>query len=223
MLFAERGGVKCVVPDCGAPAFSDKALAENLNDAEFDEYVRAKEKLAESKVARDLEDQFAARLRREVEALRAAGGDSDDALAAELRGHVLERIFSLSCPRCHQVFADFNGCFALYCGRPGCGCGFCAYCLEDCGSDAHQHVPKCKAYGANGDFFGDCAAAPRRSSRTSCGSCRPPGPRASSKTARATSPTSTSAGPGRSPRPSPPLGPRPLSPLPAPPLLPAKP
>ncbi|KAJ8607655.1 hypothetical protein CTAYLR_009891 [Chrysophaeum taylorii] len=37
----------------------------------------------------------------------------------------------------------FDGCFALTCHRPGCGCAFCAYCLADCGADAHHHVGKC--------------------------------------------------------------------------------
>ncbi|KAJ8603537.1 hypothetical protein CTAYLR_004872 [Chrysophaeum taylorii] len=35
----------------------------------------------------------------------------------------------------------FDGCFALKCHR--CACGFCAYCLADCGTDAHQHVRTC--------------------------------------------------------------------------------
>ncbi len=39
------------------------------------------------------------------------------------------------------MFLDFDGCFALTCGR--CGCGFCAYCLADCGQDAHSHVAGC--------------------------------------------------------------------------------
>ena len=31
-----------------------------------------------------------------------------------------------------------TGCFALRCNR--CPCAFCAWCLEDCGGDAHAHV-----------------------------------------------------------------------------------
>jgi hypothetical protein len=30
-------------------------------------------------------------------------------------------------------------------GRSRCGCGFCAWCLHDCGRDAHQHVGRCTA------------------------------------------------------------------------------
>ena len=39
------------------------------------------------------------------------------------------------------MFVDFQDCFALKCGR--CGCGFCAHCLKDCGGDAHAHVMAC--------------------------------------------------------------------------------
>ena len=54
----------------------------------------------------------------------------------------------------------FNGCFALTCSRQGCGCGFCAYCLQDCGGDAHAHVnayPKCSPF--NQGLFPNPAAA----------------------------------------------------------------
>ncbi|KAJ1615918.1 hypothetical protein T492DRAFT_1109982, partial [Pavlovales sp. CCMP2436] len=39
----------------------------------------------------------------------------------EVRIHVCERILTLACPRCFS------------------GCSFCAYCLEDCGDNAHAH------------------------------------------------------------------------------------
>jgi hypothetical protein len=47
------------------------------------------------------------------------------------------------CPRCKQAFIDLEGCFALTCGNIQCRCGFCAWCFQDCGSDAHRHVPNC--------------------------------------------------------------------------------
>lgn len=47
---------------------------------------------------------------------------------------------------------DFVGCCALTCSR--CGCGFCAYCLKDCGADAHKHVAGCSLnIKANRDVF----------------------------------------------------------------------
>ena len=46
-----------------------------------------------------------------------------------------------ACPRCKQVFDQFDGCCALDCSR--CPCSFCAWCLQDCGADAHSHVREC--------------------------------------------------------------------------------
>ena len=48
---------------------------------------------------------------------------------------------TLRCPRknCRQAFTNYVGCAALTCSRATCGCGFCAYCLADCGTDAHDH------------------------------------------------------------------------------------
>jgi hypothetical protein len=71
--------------------------------------------------------------------------------------HIIERILTLSCPRCDQAFANFDGCWALTCSRQGCGCGFCALCLKDCGSDAHAHVAECA-----GDVFGSMEEFQRR-------------------------------------------------------------
>ena len=68
----------------------------------------------------------------------------------EQQGHflyqdIVNNILNLSCPRCKAVFANFDGCFALTCR---CRAAFCAYCLKDCGADAHAHVRGC------GDLFG---------------------------------------------------------------------
>ena len=69
--------------------------------------------------------------------------------------HIQEVILTLKCPRpdCRQAFADFDGCFALTCSR--CRCAFCAWCLKDCGQDAHACAAACGAKrGANG-YYGD--------------------------------------------------------------------
>ena len=60
------------------------------------------------------------------------------------RKHIEEEILTIRCPRCKQAFVDFTGCFALKCSRNNCACAFCAYCLKDCGHDAHAHVRICK-------------------------------------------------------------------------------
>lgn len=46
----------------------------------------------------------------------------------------------LRCPRCKCAFEDFDGCLALTCGNIECNASFCAVCLKDCGTDAHQHL-----------------------------------------------------------------------------------
>ena len=78
-----------------------------------------------------------------VELERQRAGNAAEA-SERLRGareHVVEKILTLSCPRCTQAFVDFEGCFALNCSR--CRAAFCAYCLADCGKDAHAHVGSC--------------------------------------------------------------------------------
>lgn len=59
----------------------------------------------------------------------------------QLRNHIVEEILTLRCPRCSCAFLDFDGCFALTCSN--CKCGFCGWCLKDCGYDAHAHVKTC--------------------------------------------------------------------------------
>eukprot|EP00549_Striatella_unipunctata_P024881 CAMPEP_0118677548 /NCGR_PEP_ID=MMETSP0800-20121206/2690_1 /TAXON_ID=210618 ORGANISM="Striatella unipunctata, Strain CCMP2910" /NCGR_SAMPLE_ID=MMETSP0800 /ASSEMBLY_ACC=CAM_ASM_000638 /LENGTH=123 /DNA_ID=CAMNT_0006573237 /DNA_START=292 /DNA_END=663 /DNA_ORIENTATION=+ len=65
---------------------------------------------------------------------------------------IVEEILTLRCPRCSQAFLDFDGCFALTCCA--CDCGFCGWCLEDCGSDAHRHVANCPAKLGSDALFG---------------------------------------------------------------------
>ena len=70
-----------------------------------------------------------------------------------LRNHIVEEILTLKCPRCSQAFLAFDGCFALSCSA--CPCGFCGWCLKDCGKDAHQHVKTCteKVPGAQNETY----------------------------------------------------------------------
>ena len=67
------------------------------------------------------------------------------------RVHLIEDVLTLKCPRCGQAFLDFDGCFALTCSR--CGCGFCGWCLHDCGDDAHRHVANCAFNLAGGEVY----------------------------------------------------------------------
>ena len=60
------------------------------------------------------------------------------------------------CPRCKQVFYDYDGCSALVCRNTECKAGFCAFCFKDCkeeGNDAHQHVALCEENPEKGEIF----------------------------------------------------------------------
>lgn len=132
-LFRQRGGILCVHPGCRAAPFSDAALAKALREDTFGKYMDAKAKVAEQRINAELEAGFEERL--QAERARAGGAQRE-----AIKEHVVQKIFTLACPRCSQAFVDFNGCMALTCSRAGCGCGFCALCQEDCGGDAHGHV-----------------------------------------------------------------------------------
>lgn len=55
--------------------------------------------------------------------------------------HIRSTMLAPSCPKCKAAFIDFTGCFALTCNL--CATGFCGYCLQYCGRDAHAHAYKC--------------------------------------------------------------------------------
>ena len=106
------------------------------------------------------EDQYEQKVKRLEEEI--ARGKHQDTSRVVLihRKKIIEEILELRCPRCSKVFFDFVGCFALTCNN--CRCAFCAYCLEDCGADAHAHVAGCglnrapgrNVYGNDALFFG---------------------------------------------------------------------
>ena len=124
---------------CHAPPFADKDIASNVSDEAFEAYLRAREKLKEETMAEEMRTEMERRVELERERAAAGAGAAEKLRAA--KEHIIENILTLCCPRCKQAFVDFDGCFALSCSR--CGAGFCAYCLADCGRDAHQHVGTC--------------------------------------------------------------------------------
>ena len=104
-------------------------------------------------VVREVEAQLAAqetRIRDEYARIEQIK-DQDEKAAAKLRLKIVDEILCLKCPRCKFAFVDFTGCFALTCGNRNCRCGFCAWCLQDCGDDAHTHVARCPE--GTGDVF----------------------------------------------------------------------
>ena len=97
-------------------------------------------KVKERELKIELEKQEA-RLRSEFEQTLAKSGEDREAhlLIRKIRNEVL----NLRCPACGAVFVDFEGCYALKCAVTSCRRAFCAWCLADCGKDAHHHVAKC--------------------------------------------------------------------------------
>lgn len=73
--------------------------------------------------------------------------------ATRLSNDIVENQLNLRCPRCLSAFDDFIGCFALSCANNACQAAICAWCLADCGRDAHAHVLQCAQ--GNGQYYGD--------------------------------------------------------------------
>lgn len=125
----------------------------------------AEAKELDTKIAIKYQDQLERDLKKRVaeELKRLTLLDEGQRKILEHRHFVCENLLNDRCPRCQKVFIDQDGCLALYCG---CGCGFCGYCLKDCGSDAHAHVRSC-TYMASRGYFNNFQAvqAQRRTKR----------------------------------------------------------
>lgn len=134
--------------------YDKKLVLAHAAPAAFEAVLHARAQVQEAQLVEELEQDFAKRL--EVERRRIEQLAVEELRVRETVRHIQERILTLKCPRagCEAAFVDFNGCFALTCHR--CHCGFCAYCLQDCGRDAHPHVPQCPHNIAPGrDVYGN--------------------------------------------------------------------
>jgi hypothetical protein len=168
-LAARRGRILCPMAahGCVDVPYAHTEIARGVSEAVFAGYMEAFARAVEAQVVAQVEAAHATAARLTVEnrnsntstnsqqqpqqppgaaaaggARGNGGGEGPTAEQMErLRGHIVEKILTLSCPRCSQAFLDFEGCCALSCAR--CGCSFCAYCQQDCGTDAHGHVARC--------------------------------------------------------------------------------
>ena len=137
----------------GTEPYPQNAVAAHTTPAVFAAFVRARDQLKEQEIVHNMEVQFEQRLaaeRRRTSEMRA-----DELKVEKMRCHIVDRILTLQCPRCNAAFLDFEGCFALKCHR--CDCQFCAYCLADCGRDAHPHVARCAENTNAANVFGTAA------------------------------------------------------------------
>ena len=155
-LEAANGQVSC---PCKTPALgcdnsnavSDADLFRHAPDG-FPDYLEAKKKLLEKQLGETIRREE--RQRMEEEQARVARMDALQRGVHDARKHIVDELMTLKCPRegCRQAFVDFTGCFALTCSR--CNCGFCAWCLDDCGNDAHKHVAGCRVNPQDGGVYG---------------------------------------------------------------------
>jgi hypothetical protein len=126
-----RGTVKCPAASCDSQ-YEGRLLALHLPADLFDAWM----KMMKSAIEMEMEREFDKRIDRAVAEATVTKSISTH------RHHIVDKLLTLRCPRCNQAFVDFDACFALTCSR--CRCGFCAWCLVDCGdSGAHRHVANC--------------------------------------------------------------------------------
>jgi hypothetical protein len=119
------------------------ALTRHLKEDGFVAYLRAREAVAVGEALQEQEQRAQMQmeeLQRELQRL----ATGHEAAVLQHRKRIVDDILTLKCPRqvCKRAFIDFTNCFALTCSQ--CKCAFCAYCLEDCGKDAHGHVANCR-------------------------------------------------------------------------------
>jgi hypothetical protein len=137
-LLGKRNG-RIFCPACsnsGAP-FSDAEVALHASGA-IDSYVASHHALMEATLTTELEKKNKKAYRAELERLLKM---DEQQRRVEAAYQDINNLLTDACPRCQAAFVDFNNCSALTCHR--CGCGFCAWCLADCGVDAHRHVANC--------------------------------------------------------------------------------
>jgi hypothetical protein len=146
----QHGTISC--PQCEtAPKFDDVEIARHVSCAAFDAYAAATRGVLEKKLVAEITEVERTKFEAELERMAQMNEQQRE---VHRHGQVLSDSLNLKCPRCKGVFLDFNGCAALPCSRQGCGAAFCAWCREDCGGDAHQHVARCRLVpqGANPTF-----------------------------------------------------------------------
>lgn len=150
-----NGEIPCVAGKMSCEfTFSDQDIISNCSDLTSSAFLKMKYQLQEKKIIHRLDKEYEDRLQKQLASFAKMDAFQREVKIYEL--HALE-LFNLHCPRCYQVFLDFEGCFALQCSR--CSCAFCAWCLNDCGDDAHSHVASCDMNITEGkEVYGSIAA-----------------------------------------------------------------
>jgi len=144
-----KGNLAC--PTCRCPFHFSSIVRQGCPPEVVDQLIELQKMTHEQQVLPKALADERDRVTKEFERILAIK-DQDERTAHLVRMEIIDEIISLRCPRCKAVFTDFSGCFALTCFRTECKAGFCAWCLKDCGADAHAHVPNCRENQTGGVF-----------------------------------------------------------------------
>lgn len=134
-----NGQIRCLTPSC-QHSFSMRDIYALQPPADLfkqleDKILMHRIETATRSVATDTEERVRAEYERILAIKNKIEQDSEI-----LKIEIIEKILVLKCPRCRLAFQDFLNCCAITCR---CGAGFCAWCLQDQGADAHAHVMHC--------------------------------------------------------------------------------
>ena len=144
-----EGHLKCskFPLECNS-GFADRDLAKLLHIDLFKTYLEARVETIKAQMQAQLEAEMQDRLGAELRRLTALDEHARKVQVA--RKHIIDKILFLACPRCGDIFSDFDGCYDVTCH---CSCHFCGWCLADCGNsqDAHAHVRQCHNKPAGAD------------------------------------------------------------------------
>mmetsp|Transcript_69329 Transcript_69329/g.195699 ORF Transcript_69329/g.195699 Transcript_69329/m.195699 type:complete len:349 (+) Transcript_69329:113-1159(+) len=137
-----KGRILCPFKDSETP-FGDGPLVAHVPQDVFDDYLEIRIKVAETGIQEQMEKENNDKINELKEKLAKATGSGEQLEIDKHRLRIIDDIFTLKCPKCKLAFLDYDNCSAISCA--GCKCGFCSFCLEDCGADAHQHFYKNKS------------------------------------------------------------------------------
>ena len=95
--------------------YDDVALARALRASVFEQYMQARTKVVEDKRHGEMEAEMRDTLAAELKRLLAM--DEDQRAVHKARKDIEEELLQMRCPECKCAFLDFDGCFAVKCGR----------------------------------------------------------------------------------------------------------
>ena len=121
--------------------FSNQQVAVYSTEDSYLSFLQALDQIKEGKILKDSEERFQKQLE-SIQAQILAAKNERERNAVIHRLHINKNILCPeACPRCRKAFTFVGGCFAIECSS--CKCGFCGWCMKDCGDDAHKHVLSC--------------------------------------------------------------------------------